>query len=732
MTPATGKATAASADPPRAQLGVLFVHGIGLQPRGRTLDEFGGPIVEWLVAWYDGLHRQWADAGVRIDDVEAWLAAQRDADPRRVDAVRSLLDATAVGSGGRPADFAELARRLGDTMAVAVRVTDATGRQSGADDPPHARVDFVRVRVDGSITPSTWLLAESWWAEVFAPPTFGDLVRWGIGVLPRTIGSHLGVRLARAWGAWKDDPGPRLTATVLGRAAALLAGMFASLFALVALSLMVPVGLLPVPRLRAALVSVQQRLASVLGDSYVLVARPFQAAAIVDRVRRDLAWLCATCDDVAVVAHSQGGAIVNEVMRLELAAGDDGALGAARPGRLRLLATFGSGLRKLDELRRLLGPGRGLRLSALLGLLGLALSALAGAGILAIVLAPGRETHDSAIWVVPYAVVGGILLLASTADLLDRPSGELEWWIDKFRATGVDWVDYAASADPVPNGPLLDASQEFPEHVDVRNRASLLRDHTTYWTNRDEFVPDLVARLASLDAAAGDLAENAGALRTAALRRRARVGWLAACRWTALAAGLVALVRSWDEWVRLVRLVAAVLRRDDLASNDLPAANGPFGAAVAVLVAYAAAAIAWRVLDRAEIKRMLARRPQRSEGAEFAFLSASALLVVAALWAVAPPAVTWSPYAVGVVTLIVLGIAYRLSTPAAAPDPAAPVGTSTRAQRAGALLWNLWVAGVVTVAMFSAISFLLSPRGIAAFLIAVALLLATIFRRRGR
>ena len=30
----------------RAALGVLFVHGIGSQPRGRTLAEFAGPVVE--------------------------------------------------------------------------------------------------------------------------------------------------------------------------------------------------------------------------------------------------------------------------------------------------------------------------------------------------------------------------------------------------------------------------------------------------------------------------------------------------------------------------------------------------------------------------------------------------------------------------------------------------------------------------------------------------------------
>lgn len=32
----------------RATVGVLFVHGIGAQPRGKTLAEFAGPLVAWL------------------------------------------------------------------------------------------------------------------------------------------------------------------------------------------------------------------------------------------------------------------------------------------------------------------------------------------------------------------------------------------------------------------------------------------------------------------------------------------------------------------------------------------------------------------------------------------------------------------------------------------------------------------------------------------------------------
>src|SRR6266545_5730558 len=59
----------------RPSVGVLFVHGIGVQRRGYTLAEFGGPLVEWFSDWYDGLHGEWIHRGrVGFKDLERWLA----------------------------------------------------------------------------------------------------------------------------------------------------------------------------------------------------------------------------------------------------------------------------------------------------------------------------------------------------------------------------------------------------------------------------------------------------------------------------------------------------------------------------------------------------------------------------------------------------------------------------------------------------------------------------------
>lgn len=222
-----------------------------------------------------------------------------------------------------------------------------------------------------------------------------------------------------------------------------------------------------------------------------------------------------------------------------------------RRGRLRLLLTFGSGLRKLDELRHLLGPGVSLRRSALLTLAGLLLFTLSVLGI--VVKVTGPDLHTTVGVLVLYAIIGGVLLVAGLADLIADPShGELKRWIGILKRTGVRWRDYAASADPVPNGALLDEHGPFPKHVTVHNHGSLLRDHTTYWTDRDEFVTEVVRRLAELDPlVAPDLAGHDGDFEFACRRRRWRVAWLTATRLVAVAGIMAALVHKWAQWLPL-------------------------------------------------------------------------------------------------------------------------------------------------------------------------------------
>jgi hypothetical protein len=99
-----------------------------------------------------------------------------------------------------------------------------------------------------------------------------------------------------------------------------------------------------------------------------------------------------------------------------------------------------------------------------------------------------------------------------------------------------DWVDYYSTADPVPNGPLVTwISQERPEHDPeavnpeprlVYNLRSVQGDHSFYFDNADEFLPQLALDLA------GKAGRSLAGLRGRAdlLRDRAARRWRTSCR----------------------------------------------------------------------------------------------------------------------------------------------------------------------------------------------------------
>lgn len=143
----------------------------------------------------------------------------------------------------------DLSSTVGHILAVSVRLTDTTSREDTRPAPGHGRLRWTHLYVDGTVRANSWLLAESWWAESFAPPSLRDLALWGTSVLPRTIGSHLGVALARTCRRWSAAR-LRMTPKVLARTGSLLLGMIASLGAMILLFGLLVIGLIPNPAVR--------------------------------------------------------------------------------------------------------------------------------------------------------------------------------------------------------------------------------------------------------------------------------------------------------------------------------------------------------------------------------------------------------------------------------------------------------------------------------------------------
>lgn len=196
-----------------------------------------------------------------------------------------------------------------------------------------------------------WLLSEGLWADAFAAPSYRQLVSWSLRALPWAIAFFI---LQRHWSA--AQRGGRAGKVVAAAASfvrlSVALAIAPLLIGLLGVGLLL--GLIPIPRLRAAILDAQRTLTATVGDSLAFVESPVRAALIRTRINDQLRRLKQQCDHTVVVAHSQGAAVVLD------------ALGGIpdRPGQPELpavpavpeaLVTFGAGTNQLANLKALSG-----------------------------------------------------------------------------------------------------------------------------------------------------------------------------------------------------------------------------------------------------------------------------------------------------------------------------------------------------------------------------------------
>jgi hypothetical protein len=508
-----------------ADVGVLFVHGIGEQQRADTLVQFGEAIKSWL---------------------ERWLVES----------------------------------------SVNVTITYANLNESADETPAHARLSITGVQIN-----STWLLAESWWAASFQAPRYSDLWRWSLGIVPLAVADHFVRRFRLAQGRWRQLVELLLAGVAIALLPFMMLVMMASLV----------IGILPIPRLRTALLRLQKVLLGTVGDSYTLLESSIRGAAMSSRVRHDLQWLHASVAKSVVVAHSQGAAVAHAALK---------PANAVKPD---LFFTFGSGLRKLLVLDIVRG---GNRLLIWLLSIGLLLASFGVWRIYRVIVDPtlrvswyevqGTDPHNvygidlTNLWGVDVTDWRWVTLLGALAGVVVGMIGRAGSFKDRLRNVGtlavvwaglglwmglamaggpssgiatalilvgvgfftiglvalvrkdsdmeieqrlelgsrVTWIDRYARADPVPNGPMLSQPAAFVTSAPVSNLGSPLLDHSAYWRNQDQFVPAVA--LAIAEVAGLDLKRrrwDAERLLWAESRRKWRVAWLAVSR---VAAAVVA------------------------------------------------------------------------------------------------------------------------------------------------------------------------------------------------
>ena len=605
-------------------LGILFVHGIGEQRRGDTLVQCTAAIYGWM--------RQW---------------------------INPPLPFTQEGFN-------------------AVELLDTYLTQPRADEPAHSRLIF---RTDETIAPHSWILAESCWAEVFRPPGYREFVRWAVRVIPLTFILHLlksfrrNLRIMQKGMLVYDrrsnlddlkqlqsDLGPeygplpstdadarkfflvqssRASTRWLISPLVIAVMLFVAILVQAMLLATIVIGSLPIGFIKSFVGYVQKKVAAVLGDSYLFVESPITVSAVVTQVKKDFEWLAERCDEVIILAHSQGAAIAYRTI-------EEWSWEDKIPPKLKLLITYGSGLQKLFDLQQLSrnrSPEEMVNIKRAIALIALGSIGIVTIGLWAVGLIPLLPAALS--FFVGFVVLMLGLFLADTAFGQSAPRP----------VSAIECMNFFASHDPVSNGQLVfqpepistgnalldkifvEASRELGEFSQwdqrqVVNLQSTIADHTTYWSAQDDFVSRIVAEL--LRRSNFGLAKTIDDewLQAIAQRRLWRVGLRTACRNVAILAAFYIIflspktihalgVGTNNAMLGALAYVPKALVPDWIRSAIIaaPTLSGTSALLGGICSMFAVAIVGWNMWQRREFAQFLCREPFRARGVGLALFT---------------------------------------------------------------------------------------------------------------
>jgi len=421
------------------------------------------------------------------------------------------------------------------------------------------------------LTGTGWLMVEARWARTFGAPGPSGVLFWAFKVLPHTLATHLTKNALLDFARF----GPFVAIVVTLK---VLAGVILAPLVLGVVGLALVLGLLPFDLTQRLSVVIQRVLSSVVGDSFVLLSSPMRRAAILTKVREAIEATAKRCDNIVVIAHSQGAAIAHTV------------LNKWAPGNLDTLITYGSGLDKLTRIERrskgntqepgqravlyvvgllvltlilataYLERGNIFRVVGACTLFSVSLAELASTLVVwsrrALDQFGGRSAMIRAIVVSAVTLFLGAYLLAEpwvdaklrvTLLTLGMTFVLTQLWnqgfmvafpdsepLDDFSERSFSWYDIYSTHDPVSNGKMQ--LHEPSESIEVTNRGSVLTDHTAYWENSDEFVTHVMKVLSDHPSVKSLLpGRHFDKLDEIKRRRSVRVRWLRMIRYAVAA-----------------------------------------------------------------------------------------------------------------------------------------------------------------------------------------------------
>jgi hypothetical protein len=393
-----------------------------------------------------------------------------------------------------------------------------------------------------------WLLVEGGWSDAFPAPTYRELVIWSITALPWSVVIHFAENY---WQTTGDVSRTKRVIAITKASCQLLTILALAPISIGLLALALLLGLLPIPQLRTAILSAQSVLTATIGDSFAFVESPVRAALIRTRIINALNLITPRCLHTVIIAHSQGAAVVLDVLGAFTPEKPDEKLQfAALHASPDTLITFGAGTKKLASQLALsrglppksfdpvsFGVAGFLTTSAsvlwiyfnfpplwdwlLMGMIYALVTGLIWASVWAMRRLKARydRADEIAIKVFPVSftilIFCGIILMlwygfsfpsfavvmlppfllvlaVSIAFMLSKDMEQLVVAPVRIPSGLRRWVDFYASADPVPNGKTTIVDREHEsiqmEPIQIWNLGSMIADHTSYWSNRDEFV----------------------------------------------------------------------------------------------------------------------------------------------------------------------------------------------------------------------------------------------------
>lgn len=506
----------------RYDLGVLVVHGIGQQRKGETLNSYASAIYEWVRDRVQGVregHR------LRHDETREGLSKLTKLTPQSVEAAAQQETHVDVVQGRRCISYLESlsaflpaseTRQVGhsrvscpDGEPLMAHATLSHASANEKDTLSTAVLELDWTDSIGENHSARWLIAESWWAEAFVPPKLWDLFSYAPIAVPLTVlirafwSPQSYVKSGEFRNVLREVQYPIRLWLLIG------VSIFAAPLVYLVLSAAQVFSWIPMQKFQSAAQALRSVLIGVVGDAVAFAKNPSTRAALITRVERDLELLAGQCKSVLLVGHSQGAMLAYLASR-------------TRPKNVKGLLTLGSAIRILRTLIHATETqhdwdraARGKLAIAQLAALG-ALTALGAVMFGSMALGTGAVLGSVCSVL---ALATGLLGISTFVQGALASPLEDEFWQNRMAAEHLQWLDLAASHDPVavpldyefivetegefhlPRPRSIQGQDTAPVTRVVTNGWSMLRDHIGYLANREECVSALVSLCAELDGA---------------------------------------------------------------------------------------------------------------------------------------------------------------------------------------------------------------------------------------